>query len=696
MRLWRPKTFRSQLFIPIGAFLLAFSVVLGGAGYYQYRTQLQEEFVKRGRALAADLASSSELGVFGEEERLLNAAIRGIIGESDVAAVFVYNEKGKLLVGKRTGIGGKAGNAVADTLPADILARFGKARQVMEAGMPAGSHLREFVAPIFSSGPVQTVEESILNLGDTLGKPEEGGQRLIGAARILLSLEGINRHLAGVLWIWLVVTGAFLTLGVGMVYVLVGRLTAPVEVLTKGAEQITAGNLDLDIPVTTEDEVGRLAQSFNNMAAALKRTMDEREEVALQLRDLNVHLEYKVAQRTRELGEKNAELQRANEKIKEADRLKSEFLANMSHELRTPLNSIMGFAKVILKGIDGPTTEAQQRDLATIYNSGSHLLSLINDILDLSKIEAGKTELVMEEIDVPEMVRGVLSTTKGLVKEKPIQLVEEVAADLPRIMADRTRIRQCLLNLVSNAAKFTDRGSITIRATTDNGYVVLAVQDTGIGIKPEDQARIFQEFVQVDSSSTRKEGGTGLGLAITKKCVEMHGGTIQVQSAHGMGSTFTVRLPVRQPAAEKVQAPRSEPVGPTYPDGRQPVILAVDDEPEALFLYRRILEREGYKLLTVTEGAKAMPVARLVRPHAIILDILMPDKDGWEILQELKKDPATGNIPVLVCTVVSDKSRGLSLGADGYLVKPVDDEELLTALKQIKAASETGWRRGGA
>ncbi len=262
--------------------------------------------------------------------------------------------------------------------------------------------------------------------------------------------------------------------------------------------------------------------------------------------------------------------QQAVREMRDVDRLKTQFLANMSHELRTPLNSIIGFSRVILKGIDGPVTDLQRQDLTAIYNSGQHLLGLINDVLDIAKIEAGKMELAFEEVNIADLITSVMSTGQGLVKDKPIQLIRKIDTDLPSVRADAMRVRQVLLNLLSNAAKFTEEGEIIVEAHSQpNAYgiseVYVSVADTGPGISPEDQAKLFQAFSQVDDSPTRKTGGSGLGLAISQQLIQLHGGRIGVHSELGRGSTFFFTLPVFRGARTSGLAPEPQPGAPELP-----------------------------------------------------------------------------------------------------------------------------------
>jgi signal transduction histidine kinase/CheY-like chemotaxis protein len=376
------------------------------------------------------------------------------------------------------------------------------------------------------------------------------------------------------------------------------------------------------------------------------------------------------------------------ERLREVDKLKTQFLANMSHELRTPLNSIIGFSRVILKGIDGPLTELQQTDLSAIYNSGQHLLGLINDILDLSKIEAGKMELNFDEVDLKPIIKGVMSTAIGLVKDKSIELEQQMPEDLPIIWADSNRVRQVLLNLVSNATKFTERGKITLKVDYDAEWITISVTDTGIGIPQDKLESIFEEFTQVDGSSTRSVGGTGLGLPITRHFVEMHGGTITAQSELGVGSTFTIKLPIHAPVEGQDRQDGDKSAGQDSTPLQRRVVMAVDDDPGVINLYRRYLEGEGYQVIGVSNSEEVLDKAIELQPFAITLDVLMPNKDGWQVLRELKQNPKTQHIPIIICSIVSDKGLGFSLGAADYLVKPIMEDELLAALARLDKGEE--------
>ena len=372
--------------------------------------------------------------------------------------------------------------------------------------------------------------------------------------------------------------------------------------------------------------------------------------------------------------------QQAVMEMREIDRLKSQFLANMSHELRTPLNSIIGFSRVIIKGIDGPVTELQQQDLTAIYNSGQHLLGLINDILDLSKIEAGKMELAFDEVNIADVTSSVLSTMSGLIKDKPIQIKRIIEPNLPTVRADAIRIRQVMLNLLSNATKFTDEGDIIVEVSlkpgsTRRNEMRISVTDTGPGISKQDQTKLFQPFSQVDDSPTRKTGGTGLGLSICQHIVNMHGGRIWIDSDVGKGSTFHFTLPLFRKEKENEQS---------TPGGNK-VILAIDDDPQVIGLYERYLQPQGYQVVPLYEPSRAVERVKQLKPFAVTLDIMMPGVDGWQVLDSLKGDPETRDTPIIVCSIIEDLEKGFNLGATDYLVKPILEDDLVNALDRLNS-----------
>lgn len=374
--------------------------------------------------------------------------------------------------------------------------------------------------------------------------------------------------------------------------------------------------------------------------------------------------------------------QKAYDEMRELDRVKNQFLANMSHELRTPLNSVIGFSRVILKGIDGPINDVQRQDISSIYSSGMHLLNLINEILDMSKIEAGKMELQLESINIGDVINSSITNAAGLVKDKPIKIVQNIEPNLPPVKLDEIRISQVITNLISNAVKFTESGTITISAKRTQSpemkpEVMVTVADTGIGIAPEDQAKLFQRFSQVDDSPTRKTGGTGLGLSICRSLIEMHGGRIDLLSSEvGKGSVFFFTLPLEEPKPE---------ISIDQLAHENNVILSVDDDAQVIELYERYLQPGGYQVIAEINPDNAVARARELKPLAITLDIMMPGKDGWQIMRALKQDPETKDIPILICSILEEEEKGISMGAADYLVKPFVQDDLLKAIKRMNS-----------
>jgi PAS domain S-box-containing protein len=383
-----------------------------------------------------------------------------------------------------------------------------------------------------------------------------------------------------------------------------------------------------------------------------------------------------------------SELFQARREAEAASRSKSQFLANMSHELRTPLNAIIGYSEMLVEEAEDEGNEATLADLRKIHSSGKHLLSLINDILDLSKIEAGKMELYVEEFEVERVIEDVLATAHPLAEKNETRLEVSKVDDLGTMVSDVTRIRQVLLNLLSNACKFTEGGTVRLSVERDaDDWLRFVVSDDGIGMSEEQLGKLFQAFTQASASTSARYGGTGLGLAISRQFCRMMGGDIEVESEEGEGSTFMVRLPARAPEIRKVEAPAIAEDGDEVSGGRLAgTVLVVDDEATARELMGRHLRRAGYRVLEAADGRAGLEAARVNRPDVITLDVLMPQMDGWAVLQELKSDPELADIPVIMATITDERNLGIALGASEYLTKPIDKERLAAVLARYSRA----------
>jgi signal transduction histidine kinase/CheY-like chemotaxis protein len=384
------------------------------------------------------------------------------------------------------------------------------------------------------------------------------------------------------------------------------------------------------------------------------------------------------------------EIQHRNAELERASRTKSEFLANMSHELRTPLNAIIGFSELLIdEPDDGYDKETRSTYVETIHQSGQHLLALINDILDLSKVEAGRMELHPEPVSIPETIAHVLRTVDPLLARKHI-ILEAEAIQAGDLTADEGKLKQVLYNLLSNAIKFTDEGGrVTVEAHRYEDFVRLTVADTGVGIAPEDQERIFDEFQQVDGGPARRFEGTGLGLALTRRLAELHGGRIWLESEPGHGSRFHVELPIQDAPIHEVHPElareRALPLSRPSRNGDgddTPLVLVVEDDARSANLLAVYLHGGGFRSAVATDGREAIEMAQQLQPAAITLDVMLPDLEGWEVLRMLKLNELTRDIPVAIISVVDDSHLGYALGATDYFVKPVDRQALLTWLER--------------
>jgi PAS domain S-box-containing protein len=397
--------------------------------------------------------------------------------------------------------------------------------------------------------------------------------------------------------------------------------------------------------------------------------------------------------RVMERGRSQEQLRKAKEDAEAATSAKSQFLANMSHELRTPLNAVIGVSEMLHEDAEASGETDIIDPLQRIVRAGRELLYLINDILDLSKIEAGKLDLFLEPFEIAAIIEESVATSRPVAEKNGNRLRVEYSKDIGTMVADQTRVRQVILNLLSNACKFTENGEITIDAHRENvggqDWLRLSVSDTGIGMTGRQLARLFQEFTQADPSTTRRYGGTGLGLAISRRLCNHMGGDISVESTHGEGSTFTVRLPVNSSSSGNGTTMRVQPDDSGAAEARNNTVLVVDDDPTVRDMMRRHLAREGLHVVTAADGDEGLRIARRIKPSVITLDVVMPNTDGWDVLKTLKSEPTLSDIPVVMLTVIDEKNKGYTLGASDYIIKPVNREQLLSVLNKYRSAEFT-------
>ena len=441
-----------------------------------------------------------------------------------------------------------------------------------------------------------------------------------------------------------------------------------------------------------DDEIGRLIDGFNTMLAEIQErdTALQGANVELKMRTGELETEITHRKQTQE------ELLGAKRTAEDASRAKSAFLANMSHELRTPLNAIIGYSEMIEEEIQDTGQFQNVQDVKKIRSAGKHLLALINDVLDLSKIEAGKMGLHLEGFDVAQMIEEMVSTFQPTVAKNSNQLNINVAEDVGTMVADVTKVRQILFNLVSNACKFTNRGTISLHVdrteVNNRQWIRFRVADTGIGISLNQQQNLFKEFAQADVSIARKYGGTGLGLAISHRFAELMEGGITVESEPGKGSVFTVCLPaevtveVSEAPAPKVS--QNEAVTPELKSDAD-TVLVIDDDPAVRDLMSRYLIKSGFHPVTAANGEEGINLAKRIKPQIITLDVVMPGTDGWGILRRLKADPELAGIPVIMVTIVDNEVQGKNLGASSYVVKPIQRDLLAELIQKHRAAGPT-------
>lgn len=681
----------------ISLMILAVGASLSWYFLRQAQGILTDELQRRALSLSKNLAHASQYGVLTRDEGILQPLIEGMLQEDSVLLALITDAQGTVLAqGSR-----ERADTASQQPGTDLVTQVSAISVVQETGLSV--HYRVIgnrgvyhaVAPIeatqvMPSERMQHLTAELMLSGTASGATPSAAPQTVrrGYVQILLSPENMQADIRQTF-----VTGIGLTCGIILIEVLIAFVfysytLTPVQAMARAASRIAAGDLSQRVKATSRDEIGVLAMTFNHMAASLDATYRDLEQ-------LNIGLEEKVQERTEELQHQQAQLQEVNLQLEIANRHKSEFLANMSHELRTPLNAIIGFSEVLLDKLFGDLNSKQEEYLDDILSSGRYLLSLINDILDLSKVEAGMLELELGTCDFKQLLEGSLVMVKERALAHGMTLSLEIADDVDTLTGDERKVKQILFNLLSNAVKFTsDGGKVGITARMADAVVQVAVWDTGVGIAADDQQRIFEEFQQVGYGLAGKTEGTGLGLTLAKKFAELHGGTIWVESTLGHGSTFTFTLPVRGvespvslPAVQEDTVQDRERA--VEPSSMGPLVLVVEDDPKGADLLRIYLSEAGYTVDVARDGAEGLEKIRQLGPAAVILDILLPKLDGWAFITQVKADPVTKAVPVIIVSIIDQKGKGFALGAADYLIKPVQKDDLLRTLRAFSLTAKT-------
>ncbi|GBE57641.1 non-motile and phage-resistance protein [bacterium BMS3Abin01] len=630
---------------------VAIIAVQGQASRYQ--------FEETARALSATIQNGLEQDMLNQDRNHVQQTLDDLSQNESIREIDVISP---------------AGTIWASTIPEVIDSVSGDQARELLAGVTGESFLGEYGNRHMTLITPITAKAGCLQCHGSIAAAPNA-QNYLGAIRVDISTDLLDQSVARSQQVLFLVSGLTFILVTGtIVFMLRRSVLRPLSRLTGAASRISDGDYSTRVPVDSAgNEIGAVSIAFNNMAGEVERNTERLEE--------------------------------ANRDLEEVSHLKSEFLANMSHELRTPLNVIIGFSEVLK---DTPPEQLDDSDriefCENIVTNGYHLLELINDVLDLAKVEAGQMQMTPQEFYIGTALKDVISTMQPLAARKKLRLEVDISRRLTSIYADMGKFKQIMYNLVGNAIKFTpEGGSVSISATIKGDMARFEVTDTGIGVRKEDRERIFSEFQQADGSSSRHFEGTGLGLALTKKFVEMQGGHIWLESEMGSGSTFSFTiplpgrgtLPAATPAEREIiaqvaadtndQAPPGR-AGTTEPVPDSPPILVVEDDEATAGLIGAWLREEGYRVEFAADGAQALEKARAIHPIAICLDIMLPEKDGWQVLHDLKSDPETADAGVIICSALDNPDMGFALGTADYCVKPLSRRHLLDKLRRLQQA----------
>jgi signal transduction histidine kinase/ActR/RegA family two-component response regulator len=627
------------------------AVVLSSASFLIYDLVTFRNLLSQDLATEADIvAYNSAAALAFADETSANVQLSALTAKSDLVAAALYDANGRVFARYF-----RSGDPAAD-LPA----------------APEGRHQR------FTGQYIEVFADVSLR-----------GERL-GTLFLRSDMRRWNtraRQYAGIVAIFVLISGLLAWLVSSRLQSLV---SGPILELEQTMRTVSvAKNYAVRAVKTSDDETGRLIDGFNTMLSEIQHRDKALQRANNDLKTQTKELEGEIIQRKR----MQEELLKAKDAAEEASHAKSAFLANMSHELRTPLNAIIGYSEILEEEVRESGPPENVRDLQRIQAAGKHLLSLINGVLDLSKIEAGKMALHLETFAVEPLVEEMVTTLQPAAERNSNRLMMRMAGDVGSMYADVTKVRQILFNLLSNACKFTEHGTVTLDVERRRGIedrLVFRVSDTGIGMTPQQQSNLFQYFTQADTSTARKYGGTGLGLAISQRFTHMMRGEIDVASSSGEGSVFTLELPaqVKPEAADSSPAAQEPSTEPAAPDDDPTTVLVIDDDPTVRDLMTRFLDKLGYQAVPAPSGPDGLRLARAVRPDIITLDVVMPQMSGWDVLNELKADPELAGIPVIMVTVVDHAALGLQRGASNYLIKPIDRDLLAVTLDKYRTRSE--------
>ncbi|HEU0199333.1 MAG TPA: response regulator [Burkholderiaceae bacterium] len=601
-----------------------------------------------------------------------------------------------------------------------LIARDGTERAIADSAAPIrgpDNHVVGVVLVFRDVTEERRVEQAILEMNDTLEQRvlERASQLRESEERFRTTLDNMLEgcQIIGFDWRYLYVNATAAAHGRSAVTALLGRtmmeafpgieMTPVFAALRRCMDTRVPQHIESEFVFSdgTRNDFQLVIQPAREGIFVLSLDITDRKRAERERLAAQEDLERRVIERTAELEAAGRELANKNTQLEQANRLKSEFLANMSHELRTPLNAVIGFSEILREGLIGTLTPEQRQFAADIHSSGKHLLSLINDVLDLSKVEAGSMQLESEAVHVATLLESCLAVVREKALARRLDLRTEIDPALDVVEGDSRKLKQIVYNLLSNAVKFTDQGGrvslaarrvdrarigaigatagrLLVPSAADDEFVELAVEDTGIGIAAGDLDRMFDPFVQVDASLTRRHEGTGLGLALVQRLVELHGGGLAVESEPGLGSRFTVWLPYRVVAEQPSEPPLPPPTARTVP-----LALVVEDNDASAHLLVRELEGQGMAVIRASTAEEGLVLARKRRPDLITLDVFLPHIDGWECLDRLKSDEETADIPVVIVTVSSEQQRGLALGAVRVLQKPIARQALVDLLTQL-------------